>query len=86
MDRENANHDNADAGARQPNDTSGKLQRDAHAKNPTTATARETKSFHSRTDEYRRRRNKGKTATPPIFQENNTYRTDPVHRSTPRNA
>ena len=31
--QQNENHDNADANARQPNDTPKKLQRDAHAEN-----------------------------------------------------
>ena len=46
MARQNANNDNADADARQPNDTSMGVQRDAPAKNQATRTVEAAKSRH----------------------------------------
>ena len=78
------NHDNADADARQPNTTSEKLHRGAHAKNQTTATMEETKPCHSRTNEYWANGTKEQRHHP--YAKKNTNRTYPIHRSAPRNA
>ena len=85
MAQQNTNRDNADTDTWQSDDTPEKLQRNAHAKNQTTATLGATKSCHFRTSKYRKKRNKGTTA-PPKHQEKDTDRTDPIHSSAPGNA
>ena len=77
MARQNANRDNADEDARQPNDTPKTLQRKANAAKKTATEVEAAKPMHPRTSDRETRRNKIPTETT-VCKENRKDRNNTV--------